>query len=51
MLNNLIGIERRELKFAAPTGLLDKRVCVSVVDVVRSSEKNVGKYKVPLKVS
>jgi hypothetical protein len=34
MLNNLIGIERSELKLAALTGLLDKNVRVSVMDVV-----------------
>jgi hypothetical protein len=35
MLNDLIGIERSELKLAAPTGLLHKSVRVSVMDVVR----------------
>jgi hypothetical protein len=51
MLNNLIGIERSELNLAAPTGLLDKSVRVSAVDVVWASENNVGKCKVSLQVS
>jgi len=34
MFSNLNGIERSEIKLAAPNGLLDKSVRVSIVDVV-----------------